>query len=253
MKVEDYLPLYGQFYEADYKLYIDGQHIGIREVFENFEEYELNEFQVNELEKFDIFGLQDHLTHEYFTPQTVTYFLRDLFDDYKDSGGEPMYWLGITLNSILLNSGNYKVSIRSEIEKFLLEMMDIYSRIGKEPQKKETHTLSLEDIFSKKTDLEKLVKLLEEKNFIIIENGSPKWTGIESNKARGKKLQLVALSEVCRPLYKLKVYQAKELHKAWTEYFNIKASRVIFQPSKRPPDWSAYHQLFKNALSSISE
>lgn len=253
MKVEDYLPLYGQFYEADYKLYIDGQHIGIREVFENFEEYELNEFQVNELEKFDRFGLQKHLEHKYFTPQTVTYFLRDLFDDYKDSGGEPMYWLGITLSSILLNSGSYKVSIRTEIEKFLLEMMDIYSRIGKEPQKKETHTLSLEDIFSKKTDLEKLVKLLEEKNFIIIENGSPQWTGIESDKARGIGLQLVALSEVCRPLYKLKVYQAKKLNKAWTEYFNYKMTPVKWQPGERPADGSVYHQLFRDILYLISE
>lgn len=230
MKVKDYLPLYGLLYESNSAIFVDGQYVKIFDLFENHEEYELLEFQVRELEMFDRFSLQDHLKHEYFTPQTVTPFLRELFDFYKDSEGVPMYWIGTTFDNILLNPGNYNASIRTEIEKFLLELMDIYSRIGKEIPKAEP--LYLEDIFKKETDLDKLVKLLEEKNFITIENGSPKWTGIKSDKARGIGLQLVALSEVCRPLYKPDNYQAKQLNEVWTMYFNYEMKVIKWQPGE---------------------
>jgi hypothetical protein len=249
MKVKEYLPLYSRLRIEKFHIYIDGQFIALSELYDDLDEYGLNDYQIKELETFDIFGLQDALKDEYFTPQTVTPYLRELFDRYKDNDGEPMYWINRTLDSVLLNSGSYKPEIRTEIEKFLFNLRDIYLKI-KQPQSKK-QPLNLEDIFSNKRHLDSLVKVLEEKKFITIENGSPRWTGINHDKARGKGLQLVVLSEVCRPKYKRDNYQAKELNEAWTEYFNYKMSPVKWQPGGRPADGSVYHQLFRNILQSI--
>ncbi len=120
----------------------------------------------------------------------------------------------------------------------------------KPPQQKK-EPLSLESIFSDNKQLTKLVNLLIEKGFVTMESGSPVWTGIKSDNASGKGLQLVALTEVCEKLYKRKTYEQKELYYAWTTYFNYSIAQNMFSDSKRPPKDSPYHNLFNNLLTSL--
>lgn len=88
---------------------------------------------------------------------------------------------------------------------------------------------NLEAIFADKNNLVNLVKLLKDNYFVSEEAGRLLWTGKYNVNARGKKLQLVALSEVCRRLYNSKTYNAIELNHAWTKYFNFEMSVVKWQ------------------------
>jgi hypothetical protein len=127
---------------------------------------------------------------------------------------------------------------------------------GQQPKPKGTRKkeplLTLEEVFSDTKQLEKLVSLLVEKGFVTMESGSPKWTGIDYARATGAAKQLIALSDVCKQLYKSKQYQKRQLHHAWTNYFNYKVSVEMFAESKKPPEESTYHDLFRNLMNSIT-
>lgn len=111
---------------------------------------------------------------------------------------------------------------------------------------------TLEDIFSDKKQLRKLVEVLIKKGFVHRkENGSLFWTGIKHDQAKASGSQLIALTDICKPLYKKANYEQKELHHAWTTYFNFKISVVMFSGTKRPPEGSQYHRLFTHILNSI--
>jgi hypothetical protein len=112
-------------------------------------------------------------------------------------------------------------------------------------------TLSLENIFSDSQNLEKLVELLIEKKYVSNEAGRLTWTGIEHETARGRGYQLIALSEVCRPLYVKKEYQAKELHSAWTSYFNFDIAVNNWQPSLKHKISDSYFKLFSFVRHSL--
>jgi hypothetical protein len=111
---------------------------------------------------------------------------------------------------------------------------------------------TLEDIFSDKKKLKKPVEVLIAKGFVERrESGSLLWTGIKHDQARGRKLQLVALSDICKPFYIKTDYEQKELHHAWTTYFNFELAQNMFSKEKRQPEDSQYHRLFNNLLTSI--
>jgi len=113
--------------------------------------------------------------------------------------------------------------------------------------------INLEAIFTDKKDLEKLVKLLIGKNFVTEKNGSYLWTGREDEKAKGRGLQLVALAEVCKPLYKLKKYNGKDLYEAWTKYFNYKYHENQFTPGQiKIHITDSYKRLFNFILHSFN-
>jgi hypothetical protein len=100
-------------------------------------------------------------------------------------------------------------------------------------------------IFTDKNDLVKLVKLLKENNFVSEEAGQLLWTGKYNENARGEGLQLVTLSEVCRPFYNSN-YNAKQLNHAWTKYFNYKMSAVKWQDGEKDKHISdSYLRLFQ--------
>jgi hypothetical protein len=111
---------------------------------------------------------------------------------------------------------------------------------------------TLPELFAHDWQLSKLVDLLTANGFVqITKSGSRQWTGIKHETARGRGLQLVALSYVCQPFYKKTTYQQQELHHAWTTYFNYKVTRENWTEVKRPPEDSQYHRLFTNLLRSI--
>jgi len=100
-------------------------------------------------------------------------------------------------------------------------------------------------IFADKNHLVKLVKLLKENNFVSEEAGQLLWTGKYNENARGEGLQLVTLSEVCRPFYNSN-YNAKQLNHAWTKYFNYKMSAVKWQDGEKDKHISdSYRRLFQ--------
>ncbi|PKP29873.1 MAG: hypothetical protein CVT99_15480 [Bacteroidetes bacterium HGW-Bacteroidetes-16] len=128
-------------------------------------------------------------------------------------------------------------------------IVELEKQLTQKPQIK--NPPSLESIFSDNKQLTKLVNILVEKGFVTMESGSPVWTGIKSDKARGKKLQLIALSEVCEKFYIRNSYDKKELHYAWTTYFKCSIAQNMFSENKRPPKESPYHKLFNNLLTSL--
>lgn len=256
MKVKDYLPLYGLYKNTyirtdtgEMALFIEEFHKGASSLLMDYlhndqnSNIELSDITIDMLDTYDRFSLQDLLEDNYFTQQTIVSFLRELFDNYKDAGGNPMYWIDTTLSNVLDNPGSYKAEIRTAIEKMLIELLDVYSKIEYQKPPKEKQLLSLEDIFSDKNHLKKLVELLESKGFVKIENGSPLWTGIVSDTARGKGLQLVALSEGCRTFYNREV-DNKQLWQAWTTYFSENTQYTVWTPGKIAGMSDSYARLF---------
>lgn len=147
-------------------------------------------------------------------------------------------WLNMELIGQLWSKSELLIKYRSVLHNF--------DKVKKKPLP------TLEDIFSDKKQLKKLVEVLIEKGFVERKNsGSLHWTGIESERARGSGLQLVALTDICKPFYKRTIYQQNELHYAWTTYFNSSIAQNMFSKSKRPPEDSQYHSLFINLNTSI--
>jgi hypothetical protein len=134
----------------------------------------------------------------------------------------------------------------------IFETPDIYSKTFERIYAKAGEELpQLKDIFSDSQNLEKLVELLIEKKYVSNEAGRLTWTGIEHETARGRGYQMIALSEVCRPLYVKKEYQAKELHSAWTSYFNFDIAVNNWQPSLKHKISDSYFKLFSFVRHSL--
>jgi hypothetical protein len=128
MTVSEYLPFYNLFHNFDYYLLIDKEQRSLKEVFENYEDYELSDTQVGFLEFYDSSSLSQVLNDKYFTPENVVPYLRDLFDTYRENGGDPLDWLDLTFESINLNPTNYRAELRGTIEKSIVEWIDIFSK-----------------------------------------------------------------------------------------------------------------------------
>jgi hypothetical protein len=128
MTVSEYLPFYDLFHNFDYFLFIDKEQRSLKEVFENYEDYELSNTQLGFLEFYDSASLSQILKDEYFTPENVVVYLRDLFDTYRKNGGNPLDWLDLTFESINLNPTNYRAELRGTIEKSIVEWIDIFSK-----------------------------------------------------------------------------------------------------------------------------
>jgi hypothetical protein len=268
MKVEDYISLYDLYDEAgkpfsvrknnsgEIELYFSNSDtppetmISFEELFYEYPDLDLNEVLIEGLELYDRFGLFKALEDQYFTSKTVIPFLREKFDLYRNSGGSPMYWLNSTFSHVITNYHNFRPELRGAIEKNLLEWLETWEKM-EIPQPKEKPPLTLEDIIEI-NHLNKLVELLKEKEFVKVEESSSiKWTGIKHEQAKGRGLQFVALTDICKPLYKKNKYTEREIYKAWTKYFNFKISENMFSESKRPVPDSIYHKLFLNLINSF--
>jgi hypothetical protein len=129
MKVYEYIPLYGLLFNFEYQTGIDGEKMTVNEMFDNYPDFELTDIHIDQLYYFDLASLQTVLEGNYFTPETVVSYLRELFDNYRQSGGNPFDWLQGTFESINLNPQNYKAELRATLEKTLLEWIEIFNKL----------------------------------------------------------------------------------------------------------------------------
>jgi len=128
MKVSEYIPFYGLLFNFEYHTGIEGKKMTVNEMFDNYPDFELNEIHIDQLFYFDLTSLQISLKDKYFTTETVVSYLRELFDNYRESGGNPVEWLQVTFTSINLNPQNYKVKLRATLEKTLIEWIEIFEK-----------------------------------------------------------------------------------------------------------------------------
>jgi hypothetical protein len=128
MNVSEYTPLYGLLFNFEYQTGIDGKKMTVNEMFENYPEHELSDYQIEQLDFFDLASLQKALSDKYFTPDNVIPYLRGLFDNYRENGGNPFDWLGATFQSVNLNPQNYRKDLITYIEKALIEWIEIFEK-----------------------------------------------------------------------------------------------------------------------------
>jgi hypothetical protein len=129
MKVSEYLPLYGLMFNFnEYQFVIDDKNITVNELFENYPDFELTDEYLKWLPLFDLWSLQKILKDNCITETNVIPYLRDLFDNYRELGGDPFEWLLITFESVNLNPKNYRKDIITIIEKVLIEWIEIFKK-----------------------------------------------------------------------------------------------------------------------------
>lgn len=128
MKVSDYLPLYGLLFNFDYMLNIEARQLSVNDLFEKCPDIELSDIHIDFLLSFDRAGLTTVLKKHYFTTETVIPYLRRLFDEYRESGGNPLYWLEQTHEYVNLNPDNFRSELITTIECALIDWIDIFTK-----------------------------------------------------------------------------------------------------------------------------
>lgn len=128
MKVSEYIPLYGLLFKYEYHTGIDGEPMTVNEMFDNYPDFELTDTHINQLYYFDLHSLNKTLQNNYFTPETVAPYLRGLFDEYRENGGNPFDWLQATFEDVNLNPNNYRKDLITTIEKALIEWIEIFEK-----------------------------------------------------------------------------------------------------------------------------
>ena len=141
-------------------------------------------------------------------------------------------------------------------EKFRFQLLnkirfldDKLKELTPKKNKSAKHLPALEEMFADKSKLYKLVEELKIKNIV---DPDGRFVGVTGRpEVKGIAKQLIALSDLCKDFYKKQNYQKKELHHAWTSYFQIEISEVMFSEYKKPPEESEYHKLFYNLIKSL--
>lgn len=97
------------------------------EFIENNPDYILDEWELNHLRLNEIFSLTDFLK-KFRDEKEMIAMLRDIFDDYRSNGGEPLEWLYFTFENVSLNPQNYKAEHRGLIENNLLLWIENFTK-----------------------------------------------------------------------------------------------------------------------------
>jgi hypothetical protein len=121
MTVSEYAPLYGIDGEK-YKIQLDGKYMDIYDFFDDYPQFELSEGYVLQLEMFSLATLCERLKN--LDQKSATAYLRDLYDQYRQNGGNPLYWLKFTYENLYHNPQNYPPHLRSVLEKNVIEWID---------------------------------------------------------------------------------------------------------------------------------
>ncbi|MDO6437135.1 hypothetical protein Q4534_06955 [Cyclobacterium sp. 1_MG-2023] len=129
MKVKDYLPLYGLLFNFEYFTMVDGKEMTVYELFENYPELEITDTHLSQFYYFDLGSLQLVLKDDSFTEKSVVSYLRDLFDQYRQSGGDPNLWLKETLYWVNFSPDHYRKDLIGIIEKTLLDWTENFDRL----------------------------------------------------------------------------------------------------------------------------
>jgi len=129
MRVSDYKPYYGLFFDFEYFTKIDNELITLNELFENHSDFEMEAAHIEQLDYSDLVSLQRVLKENFYTNDTLIAYLRELFDDYRANGGKPLEWLNWTFENINLNPQNYKAEYRATLESALIEWITLFENV----------------------------------------------------------------------------------------------------------------------------
>lgn len=168
-------------------------------------------------------------------------FLEELFSSYE---GDLLNWLHYTLNWISQKKKHFEGWQIIVIEKWLTDKIDIYSKL---PELKNTEPEpefeSLENMFSNSKDLQRITERLTQKSFV--NNGI--WQGkpdpVSGRNPKEKLLAALALVIEERNFLKKKHYQAKQMHKAFNDHFDISTGGRYFKPGQKL-ELEEYKRLF---------
>lgn len=128
MIVSEYISLYGigllEQYPTTWSL--KDKIITVAEFMQANPKFELEEFHLSALiygnERFALNSYLDKIEDERY----LTIVLRELFDEYRTSGGDALFWLHFTFDHISLNPQCFKAEHRGIIEKNLIQWIGNY-------------------------------------------------------------------------------------------------------------------------------
>lgn len=230
VKVEDYLPLYGLLLVDEYGISVDGKNIiSVTELF-RYPEIKLNKLHIEALNSFDRMSFQAFIKNKK-NEKEVLGFVRELFDEYKTNGGNPLEWIYSTLSDIELNSFNYPALLRGVIQTKLLEWAEYYEKI-KAPATGTTETPKPPKTFPEyilHPDRERIAEALK--------------TTFRGEKGKAIRLMIEVLNNQPQPLITYGNRQGKSLFDAMKLYFdwNIGTRQSIFDYKRinDEPDYKA--------------
>lgn len=136
IKFKDYLPLYGlpllhkygkPFYGFTFdegKTFVDAE-----KYLEENPDLELNEYLIETLNFYDRMDFQEVLSYQENQDSAIE-FVRGLFDNYKDNGGDPLLWIYETLHDLEINYSNYPALYIGSIQTNLLQWAEYYKKIN---------------------------------------------------------------------------------------------------------------------------
>jgi len=129
MTIDEYIPLYNLLHITPHMMAVDGGMRSMQEIFDNYPDYELSDYEIDHLIAFDRTGLKIALDNTHITPSTIVTYLREMFDRYRSAGGNPMFWLYNTFENFNLKPDDLRAELRTIVEKSLIEWIDIYSKL----------------------------------------------------------------------------------------------------------------------------
>ncbi len=132
IKASDYLALYGILYNrSDLQTGINGNPISVKDFFDNYPDFILNDAYIDIFDSFDSLSFCEAL--KYFDNETelITY-IRDIFDNYRTNGGDPLKWLYRTFETFMLNPHNYPAQFRGAIHRELTSWIDSFQKLDYE-------------------------------------------------------------------------------------------------------------------------
>jgi hypothetical protein len=125
-KAEDYISYYNLL--TAFPTYWDfNLKVTNAEFIENNPDYILDDWELNHLRLNEIFSLSD-LLKKFSDEREMIAMLREIFDNYRGSGGEPLEWLYFTFENVSLNPHNYKAEHRGLIEKNLILWIENFTK-----------------------------------------------------------------------------------------------------------------------------
>lgn len=126
MKVENYISLYGKlnFFKVYWR---NNEDISVFDFLENNPDYELNDNEIDRIYLNETGSLYKYL-EGFKDGKELISILRQMFDDYRTEGGEPLFWLHFTYENISLNPQNYPTEFVGLIESNLLLWIENFTK-----------------------------------------------------------------------------------------------------------------------------
>ncbi len=173
MRVEEYIKMFGL--KDNLTIFIDGTHRSYYEIRERIPHYELDDLDIESLNRSDLFGLISFLKLELPEKEMIG-LLRDSLDNYRSSGGDALQWLYKAFNQVRLNPSNCNPLNIGVLEKHLLLWIESFEKYPfdilkaqNESEDKRYRDAELADLFIIKSDLKKYTNVLRSEKVNVID------------------------------------------------------------------------------------